>query len=44
MGEDPSALLTLEIDGRKASLVRGDKGYKMDAIGNLERLYNLVEE
>jgi ABC-type Mn2+/Zn2+ transport system ATPase subunit len=44
MGEDPSALLTLEINGRKVSLVRGDKGYKMDAIGNLERLYNLVEE
>ncbi|BDC17740.1 ATP-binding cassette domain-containing protein [Acidianus sp. HS-5] len=43
VGEDPSALLTLEINGKKVSLVKGDKGYKMDAIGNLERLYNLME-
>ncbi|BCU69632.1 ATP-binding cassette domain-containing protein [Stygiolobus caldivivus] len=43
-GEDPSALLTLTVNGKKISLIRGDKGYRVDSMSNLERLYDLVAE
>jgi ABC-type Mn2+/Zn2+ transport system ATPase subunit len=42
VGEDPSAFLTLDVGGVKLSLVRGDRGVRLDAIGTLERLYALA--
>lgn len=42
-GEDESALLKIEINNRKFSFVRSDKGYKVENLVSLDRIYNLGE-
>ncbi|TRM73941.1 ABC transporter, partial [Sulfolobus sp. E5] len=41
-GEDPSALLVLEIKGRKFSLVKGKGEDKIRNLGNIDKLYLVV--
>ncbi|BCU69743.1 ATP-binding cassette domain-containing protein [Stygiolobus caldivivus] len=40
-GEDPSAVLTVEVGGRKFSFVKGDKGYRVENLISLDRIYNI---
>lgn len=41
-GEDPSALLVIEAYGKKVSLVKSDKGYKIENMGIIEEIYSLL--
>jgi hypothetical protein len=42
VGENPFAILTLDVGGFEVSLVKGDRGVKLDTVGALERLYALA--
>ncbi|MBB5254320.1 ATP-binding cassette domain-containing protein [Sulfurisphaera ohwakuensis] len=41
-GERRDALLTLEVMGKKISIVKGDTGMKFGALGSLNRLYGII--
>ncbi|AWR93249.1 ATP-binding cassette domain-containing protein [Acidianus brierleyi] len=42
-GEDQSAILEIEVNKKKYSFVKGEKGYKVENLVTLDRIYNLGE-
>ncbi|EZQ11383.1 MULTISPECIES: ATP-binding cassette domain-containing protein [Acidianus] len=43
-GEMPESLISFDINGKKISLVKGDKGLRFDSLGSLNRIYRVIPD